>query len=111
LEEEMTRRPFTGLPEDMYARYDEQDQSNRDFIVAAYDNNVISRLFWPNYAMAPWHLQMEAGHRIINFWPHMEKAHVSDESKVAYGLPDMFETVRRVEGETFEDFDLVEREQ
>jgi hypothetical protein len=111
MEEEMTRRPFTGLPEDMYARYDDQDQNNRDFIVAAYDNNIISELFWPNYEAAPWHLQMEVGNQIINFWPHKAKAHVAYESSVAYGLPAMFATVRRVQGETFDDFDLVEREQ
>ncbi len=107
----MTKRPFTGLPEDMYARYDDQDQNNRDFIVAAYDNNIISELFWPNYEAAPWHLQMEVGNQLINFWPHKAKAHVAHESSVAYGLPAMFATVRRVQGETFDDFDLVEREQ
>jgi hypothetical protein len=111
MEEEMTKTPFTGLPQDMYARDDEQDQSNRDFIVAAYDNNIISELFWPNYKAAPWHLQMEVSGQIINFWPHKEKAHVAYESKVAYGLQEMFATVRRVQGETVEDFDVVEREQ
>jgi hypothetical protein len=34
-----------------------------------------------------------------------------DSASVAYGLPAMFATVRRVQGETFDDFDLVEREQ
>jgi hypothetical protein len=111
MEEEVTKRPFTGLPEDMYARCDDHDQSNRDFIAAAYDNNIISKLFWPNYEAAPWHLQIEINDQLINFWPHKAKAHVADESKVAYGLQSMFATVRRVENETLEDFDLVEREQ
>jgi hypothetical protein len=54
---------------------------------------------------------MEVGNQLINFWPHKAKAHVAYESSVAYGLPAMFATVRRVQGETFDDFDLVEREQ
>ena len=106
----MTRRQFTGLPEDMYARYDDHDKNNRDFIAAAFENNIIGKLFWPNYEAAPWHLQMEINDQLINFWPHKGKAHVAYESKVAYGLSDMFATVRRVATESLEDFDLVERE-
>ena len=104
----MTRRPFTGKPEDMYARYDDHDQNNRNFIVAAFENNIIGKLFWPNYEAAPWHLQMEANGQLINFWPHKGKAHVAYESKVAHGLQSIFDTVRRVESETLEDFELVE---
>lgn len=107
----MTRRQFTGLPEDMYARYDDHDKNNRDFIAAAFENNIIGKLFWPNYEAAPWHLQMEINDQLINFWPHKGKAHVAYESKVAYGLSSMFATVRRVATESLEDFDLVEKEQ
>lgn len=106
----MTRRPFTGRPEDMYARDDNQDQSNRAFVVAAYDNGIIDKLFWPNYDAAPWHIQMEVNSQVINFWPHREKAHVSSESNVAHGIEGMFATVRRIECEVLEDFDVVEKE-
>lgn len=106
----MTRRQFTGRSEDMYARYDDQVQKNRDFIVAARDANIIGELFWPNYEAAPWHLQVAIGNQLINFWPHKAKAHVAYESSVAYGLPAMIAIVRRVQGDAFEDFDLVERD-
>lgn len=104
----MTKRDFTGLPEDMYAVSEEHDQNNRDFILCAYENNITSLLFWPNYEAAPWHLQAVVGEQLINFWPHKAKAHVAYESQVAYDLQAVFETVRRVQNETLEDFNVVE---
>jgi len=39
------------------------------------------------------------------------KAHVADESKTAYDIGQIVATVCRVENETLEDFDLVEKKQ
>lgn len=104
----MTRRYFTGFPEDMYAVSEEHDQNNRDFILCAQENNIMGLLFWPNHEAAPWHLQAVVDEKLINFWPHKAKAHVAYESHVAYDLQAVFETVRRVQDETLEDFDVVE---
>ena len=104
----MTKRDFTGISEDMYAVNEEQYQNNEGFIVCAQENNIISLLFWPNYAAAPWHLQAIVGEKLINFWPHKMKAHVAYESQVNHGIQAVFETVRRVQSEKIEDFDIVE---
>ena len=110
-EGKMTRKKFTGFLTDMYYRDDWERQNAKNFIFCAIDHGIENDLFWPNYQSAPWHLQAEINGYVINFWPHKEKAHVAYESKVAYGLPAMFDTVRRVQNDTLDDFDLVEREQ
>jgi hypothetical protein len=104
----MTVTPFTGLPEDMYARDDEDDQNNRDFITCAYENNILPQIYWPNKAAAPWYLQIDLNGAKINFWPHKLVAHVAYESHSAHGLDQMFATVRRIAESKIEDFDIVE---
>lgn len=79
--------------------YDGECENNLTFIKIASELGIIDDLFWPNYTAAPWHLQMEIGDQLINFWPHKAKAHVAYESKVAFTFHDILETVRRVQRE------------
>jgi hypothetical protein len=103
--------PFTCDAEDLYFRYDEEHQNCLDFVRVFYEHNWLQSLYWPSREKAPWHLQMKVNGRLINFWPHKMKAHVADESKTAYDIGQIVATVCRVENETLEDFDLVEKKQ
>lgn len=106
----MTKKTFTGNPEDMYSRDGSEYMSNEMFVGFAKRFGITEKLFWPNYEAAPWHLQIQHFDRLINFWPHKQKAHVADESKVAYHMEEIEEMMFRVQGEWFEsdDFDVVE---
>lgn len=102
---------FTCDAEDLYFRYDHEHQNCLDFVRVFCENNWLQSLYWPNRGAAPWHLQMKVNDRLINFWPHKMKAHVTDESSTGIGIEDIVATVLRIQDETTEDFDIMEKEQ
>jgi len=106
MEEELT--PFTCDAEDLYFLCDDHYQNCLDFVLSCNEHNITQSLYWPNRSAAPWHLQMQLNGRLINFWPHKMKAHVADESRSVEGIQEVFATIRRVERDTLEDFDLLE---
>lgn len=103
--------PFTCNAEDLYFRYDDEHQNCLDFVRVFYEHNWLQSLYWPSRGAAPWHLQMKLNDQLINFWPHKMKAHVANESSTAHGIEEIVATVLRIQNETLEDFDLVEKEQ
>jgi hypothetical protein len=103
--------PFTGNVEDLYFRYDEDRNCCLDFVEAFSKNKWLQSLYWPNKLKAPWHLQMKVNGRLINFWPHRMKAHVAEESGSAHTIAQIVATVRRIEKEADEDFDVVEKDE
>ncbi len=102
----------------LYWRDDDQAALCAEFLAMTEEIGITDKLFFPNKAKAPWHVQAHVNGTLINFYPHRETGYVvgtpdgAIKSRTLYSFAEMRAAIIEAlqSDHVSDDFDLMERD-